>query len=199
MESDQLTLCLEASPAKTSRAPEEETESKGDEVASSSTSCESFAWYDRATSSWRTYQCSLLETAAGGCQLYSGSWPRAGTMQNGIVSQRQPLAPLTAATEYSSWPTPNANPTRPNEGNVRFLRAKVLAGDLSEQEAKGMLDGKSPFTPQGKLGEYVPPALLPQQESPHEVVTGGKLNPTFVEWLMGFPLGWTVCEPSETP
>jgi len=109
------------------------------------------------------------------------------------------LAPLTAATEYSSWPTPNANPTRPNEGNVRFLRAKVLAGDLSEQEAKGMLDGKSPFTPQGKLGEYVPPALLPQQESPHEVVTGGKLNPTFVEWLMGFPLGWTVCEPSETP
>jgi hypothetical protein len=23
---------------------------------------------------------------------------------------------------------------------------------------------------------------------------GGALNPTWVEWLMGFPLGWTVCE-----
>jgi hypothetical protein len=27
----------------------------------------------------------------------------------------------------------------------------------------------------------------------------GTLNPTWVEWLMGFPLGWTVLEPSETP
>lgn len=25
------------------------------------------------------------------------------------------------------------------------------------------------------------------------------LNPEFVEWLMGFPIGWTACEPSETP
>ncbi len=29
--------------------------------------------------------------------------------------------------------------------------------------------------------------------------TGGGLNPTWVEWLMGFPLGWTDLAPSETP
>jgi hypothetical protein len=28
---------------------------------------------------------------------------------------------------------------------------------------------------------------------------GGSLNPTWVEWLMGYPLGWTALEPSETP
>jgi hypothetical protein len=28
---------------------------------------------------------------------------------------------------------------------------------------------------------------------------GGQLNPTWVEWLMGFPLRWTDLEPSETP
>lgn len=28
--------------------------------------------------------------------------------------------------------------------------------------------------------------------------TGGKLNPTWVEWLMGFPLGWTDLDASET-
>jgi len=30
-------------------------------------------------------------------------------------------------------------------------------------------------------------------------VIGGWLNPTWVEWLMGFPEGWTDLEPSETP
>jgi len=30
-------------------------------------------------------------------------------------------------------------------------------------------------------------------------VTGGQLNPTWVEWLMGFPLGWTDLRDSETP
>ena len=29
-------------------------------------------------------------------------------------------------------------------------------------------------------------------------VTGGQLNPTWVEWLMGFPIGWTDLEASET-
>ena len=27
----------------------------------------------------------------------------------------------------------------------------------------------------------------------------GALNPTWVEWLMGFPLGWTDLNASETP
>lgn len=30
-------------------------------------------------------------------------------------------------------------------------------------------------------------------------VIGGSLNPTWVEWLMGFPLGWTALDASETP
>lgn len=28
---------------------------------------------------------------------------------------------------------------------------------------------------------------------------GGQLNPTWVEWLMGFPIGWTELNASETP
>jgi len=30
-------------------------------------------------------------------------------------------------------------------------------------------------------------------------VVGGALNPTWVEWLMGFPTGWTDLEDSGTP
>lgn len=54
------------------------------------------------------------------------------------------------------WPTPTASGERPNEGNVRLLRARVLAGDMTEQEAAGMLNGKSVFAAQGKV-----PALWP--------------------------------------
>jgi len=30
-------------------------------------------------------------------------------------------------------------------------------------------------------------------------LAGGQLNPEFVEWLMGFPIGWTDLDASETP
>jgi hypothetical protein len=40
-------------------------------------------------------------------------------------------------------------------------------------------------------------AKLRTMVSPEEL--NGALNPTWVEWLMGFPLGWTVCNPSATP
>jgi DNA (cytosine-5)-methyltransferase 1 len=29
--------------------------------------------------------------------------------------------------------------------------------------------------------------------------SSGRLNPQWVEWLMGFPVGWTDCDASETP
>lgn len=49
------------------------------------------------------------------------------------------------------WPSPNASGERPNEGNVRLLRARVLAGDMTEVEASGMLNGKSVWEAQGKV------------------------------------------------
>jgi len=33
---------------------------------------------------------------------------------------------------------------------------------------------------------------------PPPPIPGGKLNPEFVEWLMGFPVGWTDCDALET-
>jgi len=37
-----------------------------------------------------------------------------------------------------------------------------------------------------------------QQSRSLNGVHGGKLNPEWVEWLMGFPIGWTDLEDSET-
>jgi len=84
---------------------------------------------------------------------------------------------------------------------VRLLRAKVIAGDMTEAEATAML-GTSPFAAQGTI-----PALWPRprsegfdagghcdaSDSLHaaEKLTGsGKLSAAWVTRLMGFPDGW---------
>ncbi len=49
------------------------------------------------------------------------------------------------------------------------------------------------------LTEYV--TVFPMSKTSESMTAagnGGKLNPTWVEWLMGFPLGWTDLEGSET-
>lgn len=67
--------------------------------------CEPFAWYDRATRSWRTWQRCLVM----GWTLFSGTWPRAGLTRNGIAYRRAPSAPLTNATASGLLPTPTAS------------------------------------------------------------------------------------------
>lgn len=65
------------------------------------------------------------------------------------------------------WPTPNA-------GNAPNSVALRCSGDGREKP--------------NKLGWAVAEA---EQD---KVATGGQLNPTWGEWLMGFPLGWTACD-----
>jgi hypothetical protein len=47
----------------------------------------------------------------------------------------------------------------------------------------------------GKASE----ATMERNARPLSEAVGGQLNPEWVEWLMGFPPGWTDCGPSETP
>jgi hypothetical protein len=43
------------------------------------------------------------------------------------------------------------------------------------------------------------PSQYGRNSLPLNAVAGGSLNPTWVEWLMGFPLGWTALDASATP
>ena len=97
---------------------------------------------------------------------------------------------LNLADSVKMWPTPCANP-RPSEGNVRILRNKVMAGEMTREEATAMLNGKDPFEAQGVLPK------IDAMKSSTEIT--GQLNPTWVEWLMGYPTGWTDLSNSETP
>jgi hypothetical protein len=42
------------------------------------------------------------------------------------------------------------------------------------------------------------PSEYNRNEVPLAAQVGGQLNPTWVEWLMGWPLGWTDLKPLET-
>ena len=187
----------------------------------------SYASYDRDTSSWRTYQGCLFEEWETFSETFPPSgMMRSGalfplpqwvlpTSEKGSSSLPTPTAqdakndggpsqfrrnslPLNAlvkmwhtplASDYKNmdssnqeslsnqvkkWPTPSATPRGAHTGTE--------AGEVSA-------DGKSRTSAKGvKFGATLQTA-----------VGSGQLNPTWVEWLMGFPLGWTDLKDSETP
>tara|TARA_R100000700_G_C3179653_1_gene156594 strand:- start:7525 stop:7992 length:468 start_codon:yes stop_codon:yes gene_type:complete len=127
---------------------------------------------------------------------------RSGIALNGIAYPLAPLARLTRGTASGLWP----NPTTQDNNQVRGAgatrgtkRGTTLGGAVrlwptpraSEWKGVGPLGSKSHLhrLEKGYLDASV-------QEA--EQVTG-KLNPTWVEWLMGFPIGWTDLNNSETP
>lgn len=103
-----LTLSAAASRARTSAVlaavpdlPESVRDSGG-------SSFEPFAWFDRNTRSWRTWQRCLVE----GWEQFSETWPRSGMTRNGIAFRRAPLVPLTEETASGLLPTPEASNTK---------------------------------------------------------------------------------------
>ena len=173
---------------------------------------ESFASYSPDTCLWRTSQGSLFEE----WMPYLESWPRSGTMRNGSVYRQQLSAPRTSETGCGYWPTPSASRAR-SEGMIGQMRAKVDAGKISKEEAEAMIGGS--LTP-ARMSYWPTPSSVGPNGGPTGLAGGagnrkklydmlgeeeGKklgcasLNPNWVEWLMGFPLGWTDLEDSETP
>lgn len=89
----------------------------------------SFASYDRASSSWKTYQLCFFE----GLETFSETWPRAGTIVNGIAFPQPPLVPLTSVTGYGLLPTlgknePKGAGRQRYRGSPEFRGAKMSEG-----------------------------------------------------------------------
>ncbi len=155
--------------------------------------------YNPDTLSWRTSQGFFPQE----WEAYSVTFPPSGTMRNGIVSPQRPLVRPISDGAYSSWPTPTTAPGAPNKGSNK------KSGPTSLEEAARVGSPTWP-TPQASdhrdRGNLSTPAIqrrraVGKQLSLSMVVSevSGRLNPTWVEWLMGFPLGWTDLEHLETP
>ena len=114
-----LTWCLAASPAKTSAQPEKAPESTESAAECGRTWRESFARWDRDSSSWRTPQCSLL----AGLDVFSETWPQWGMMRAGECSVQTMPALRTSETGFGLWPTPTLC------GNYNRKGASSTSGD----------------------------------------------------------------------
>ena len=180
-------------------------------------SCEPFAWFDQKSRSWKTWQRCLVE----GWETFSDTWPRSGMTRNGIAYRRPPLVPLTEGTESGSLlPTTTASQYGSNKSASSGAAVRpslaAIARLPTPTASLGTKGGR--VTPRkGREGETLIEAVAArrfatpntadakggtrkgngQVQLCHQV--GGSLNPTWVEWLMGFPLGWTDLGASATP
>jgi len=174
---------------------------------------ESFANYDPDTCLWKTYQLCLFEDY----QLYSETWPRSGMMRNGSAYRRPPLVRRIGAIESSLWPTPVANDDNKSPEAHMAMKARMVGGPRNTISSlnvmvKAIQQGKYPHlwptptvpnggrSPKGgmSLTGMTPDGKKRQIDLAHFVRQSdgisGQLNPQWVEWLMGFPLGWTDLE-----
>ena len=165
---------------------------------------------DPNTLLWKTVQCSLLEDSEQSFQTF----PRWGSMRNGECFQQPMLEQTITENEFGYWLTPTATAISGRSQEAMNHRIKwreslgrktVPPGNLAEQI---MLSGQIPCvdmkkptmlpTPtahNSKEGAY--PAEFTRKTPTLATHAGGKLNPMWVEWLMGWPLGWTDLKPLE--
>jgi hypothetical protein len=85
------------------------------------------------------------------------------------------------------WPTPKASPIGPDYARVH--RPGSGGDDLATAVAKRI---PTPTARDWRSGK-VSAATHARNSRPLSEQIGGPLNPLWVEWLMGWPLGFTVC------
>lgn len=196
--SGQMKLLLmssaEASPARTSAKRERAPELKASARAYGRNTPVLLARFDLDTSSWRTSQHSLL----GGLEEFSGTWPRSGTMQSGTAYQLTPLVPRIDETASGLWPTPTVAgggnpPGRLIRRGNHYVRPSGKKAHLGLDQAVKLWPSPTARDTKGRDancregGPSLPEVLFRQTGS-------GRLNPPWVEWLMGFPIGHTELE-----
>ena len=94
--------------------------------------------------------------------------PRAGMMRNGTLYLRRPSVPRISVTVSSLWPTPSATDWKRTPMTDYYAKREI---------------------------QSLPTAVCQQC---HCGTQQHRIEPRFVEWMMGFPLGWTDLEHSET-
>jgi hypothetical protein len=152
------------------------------------------AKYDPDSRSLRTAQCSFLEDL----MLSSVTLPASGLMLDGECYQLPQLARLIGENEFGYWPTPAASDA---------TRGGVMTDKMTGQSLPQMVNTPHRWpTPTARIWKGGGSSMTRKNGKSRsdmldwavEYQTGGRLNPQWVEWLMGWPLGWTDLKPLAT-
>ena len=180
------------------------------------------AKFDPDSSLWRTAQCSLLEDLNESL----ATLPRSGMTRNGLLWELPMLEQTTKGTESglseNKWPTPLASdwkakgPNSKQQGLLEKVKWPTPDANCGKRETQPEWTPKrksgqtaqytinqavrdkmfpTPTCHNAKEGAY--PAEFTRNTPTLATHAGGKLNPMWVEWLMGWPLGWTDLKPLE--
>lgn len=217
-----LMSFLAAFPVRTYPSPERGKESPGSEVVSGEKWRELLVKFDRSTSSWRTHLCLWEEVLPES----SVTLPRSGMMRRGMFWERMTSGlPMCANDSGLLFPTPkSADATKGDCASERRRRSPSLVSAVkmwptptvsgnhnkkgaSQKSGNGLAtavkmwptpnhrDWKDSGTSQGNRKSPNLGTMVHRQEQEEG---GGQLNPAWVEWLMGWPIGWTDLKPLET-
>lgn len=168
------TSSAEASPVKTSAS-----RVKGRVSPVCAADCGVSTPGSSTTSARRMSSSKMLQPfALGDWIAYSGKSLRSGMTRNGIVYPLPPWVLLTGGIGSGLWPTPHAN--------CHTGAGHAAQGGMNIQTAVQLFPTPTANRRDGLQSHGV------------NVITGS-LNPRWVEWLMGYPDGWTDLGDSATP
>jgi hypothetical protein len=129
-------------------------------------------------------------------------------MRNGTAYRLPPLVRLTDEIASGLLPTPEASNTKSDSSEderaptteIFYSPSAVSYGDESGRRDGAGWSGETIASYDGTQGMWLTPHANCSTGAGGRAETGatickrrlvGSLNPTWVEWLMGFPLGWT--------
>ena len=188
-----------------------------------------FAFYDLSGHFWRTSQATFLSDSEMSSVTWPRSGTtRTGRAYRRpplvLLTSAGDSSSLPGPNSDGLWPTPVADGDRTTDyaqggmslgGAVRRWPTPETSDGTGGPVSKE-LGGKRPSGAKRAISlatavKFYPtptcedsknngnPSRSDRNSMPLNGVVGGALNPTWVEWLMGFPTGWTDLEPSETP
>jgi hypothetical protein len=117
----------------------------------------------------------------------SKDWPRSGMIVDGQLYLPQALEPHTKETDGSYLPTPTSQSYGSNKGGA--------AGRIGKERfSLDTMARKNLWPTPAVFGNYQNKIQGNSHLIGLATAVGGPLNPTWIEWLMGYPPEWTALE-----
>ena len=152
------------------------------------------AKFDPDSYSWKTAQCSFIEESGESLLTF----PVSGMTRDGLLWELSMLEHRISVTERGLWRTPDTGggvvQKQLSEGKNHRASGHLIQIRLQDQVNNPRL---WPTPVQRMYKDNASPSEYDRNEIPLAAQVGGPLNPEWVEWLMGWPVGWTDLKPLE--